>query len=83
MSRSKFRCPLPHAQIHLPPLCPHEALLLQNLLDKTIVALWRAHGDAMNSLLCSFEKDPDLPCQLAVPDSHITSRTKDPEDDIF
>ena len=41
----------PHAQIHLPPLSAHEALLFSNLLDRTIAALWRTHGDAMAALL--------------------------------
>lgn len=41
----------PRAQIHLPPLTTHEALLLSNLLDRTLAALWRTYGDAVGELL--------------------------------
>ena len=40
-----------HAQIHLPPLTGDEALLLVNLLDRAITAIWRAHADEMADLL--------------------------------
>ena len=36
-----------YAQLHLPPLDAHEALLLVAVCEKLIDALWRAHGDAM------------------------------------
>lgn len=45
----------PHAQIHLPPLSAQEALLLANLLDRAIAALWRTHGDAMADLLACLD----------------------------
>jgi hypothetical protein len=40
-----------HASIHLPPLDGHEALLLVNILDRLISAIWRAHGHAMRATL--------------------------------
>jgi hypothetical protein len=41
----------PHAQIHLPPLAPHDALALVNTLERAIAAIWRAHGLQMADLL--------------------------------
>lgn len=56
----------PHAQLHLPPLTAQEALLLSNLLDRAIAALWRAHGDAMAELLACLDRpDPDPPAHNA------------------
>ena len=37
----------PHAQIHLPPLSPRDALFAVAVLERAIAAIWRAHGDAM------------------------------------
>lgn len=37
----------PHAQLHLPPLDAHEALVLVAICERLIAAVWRAHGDAM------------------------------------
>ena len=54
---------LPHAQLHLPPLTPEEALLLCNLLDRAIAALWRTHGDAMADLLACIDPDATLPTE--------------------
>lgn len=39
-----------HAQIHLPPLSAHDALTAIAVLERAIVAIWRAHGDAMANL---------------------------------
>ena len=50
----------PHAQLHLPPLTAQEALLLCNLLDRAITALWRTHGDAMADLLACCDPDAAL-----------------------
>ncbi len=50
-----------HAQIHLPPLTGEEALLLCNLLDRAIVALWRTHGDAMADLLACIDPHAAMP----------------------
>ena len=36
-----------HAQLHLPPLSPQQALTLVTVLDRAIAAIRRAHGDAM------------------------------------
>jgi len=40
-----------HAQIHLPPLTPHEALRLVQCLERAVGAIWRAHGEEMSELL--------------------------------
>jgi hypothetical protein len=50
-----------HAQIHFPPLTGQEALLVVNLLDRVIAALWRTHGDAMADLLACCDPDAALP----------------------
>jgi hypothetical protein len=70
----------PHAQIHLPPLTSQEALLLCNLLDRAISALWRTHGDAMADLLASL--DPEAASQTA-PAGSVDSATVLPCDDDF
>lgn len=53
----------PHAQIHLPPLTADEALLIANLLDRAIAALWRTHGDAMADLLGCIDPDAGMPTE--------------------
>jgi hypothetical protein len=40
----------PHAQIHLPPLNPDQALALADVLERAIRAVWRAHGEDMADL---------------------------------
>jgi hypothetical protein len=40
-----------HARIHLPPLDPDQAVVLVNIMEKAIKAVWRAHGDAMADYL--------------------------------
>ena len=37
----------PHAQIHLPPLSPRDALTVVAVLEGAIAAIRRAHGDTM------------------------------------
>lgn len=49
--RKATHCRRPHAQVHLPPLHPDDALLLVNVLEKAIAAIWRAHGEAMGDCL--------------------------------
>jgi hypothetical protein len=73
----------PHAQIHLPPLTAHEALLLANLLDRAIAALWRTHGNAMADLLACL--DPDENRQTGPDDAHIATTTaaRGHDDDLF
>jgi hypothetical protein len=44
------RRPRPHAQLHLPALSPEQALLLVQVLERAIAALYRAHGEAMVEL---------------------------------
>jgi hypothetical protein len=63
----------PHAQIHLPPLTAEEALLLCNLLDRAICALWRTHGDAMGDLLACL--DPEAAMQAGPADSPCPATT--------
>jgi hypothetical protein len=41
----------PHAQLHLPSLEPEAALVVVNVLERAIQAIWRAHGDRMAELL--------------------------------
>ena len=36
-----------HARIHLPHLMGHEALLVANVMQRVVDAIWRAHGQAM------------------------------------
>jgi hypothetical protein len=38
-----------HAQLHLPPLSPREALTVVAILERTIAAIVRAHGDDMQT----------------------------------
>lgn len=47
MSRARAR----HAQLHLPPLRGEEACRLVNILERTIRAVWRAHGDEMADVM--------------------------------
>lgn len=70
-----------HAQIHLPPLTANEALLLVNLLDRAIAALWRTHGDAMADLLASL--DPHA--AVSTDPADVVATTTDPstDDDPF
>jgi hypothetical protein len=72
----------PHAQIHLPPLTAEEALLVANLLDRAIAALWRTHGDAMAELLACI--DPDASLQTETPDAQpaVTPRTGPADEDF-
>ncbi len=54
-----------HAQLHLPPLEPEAALVVVNVLEHAIQAIWRAHGDRMAEILyqryatAESEKRPD------------------------
>ena len=45
------RPPLPHPQIHLPPLDAGYALTLVDIFERAISAIWRAHGHSMAELL--------------------------------
>ena len=71
----------PHAQLHLPPLTAHEALLLCNLLDRAIAALWRTHGDAMADLLACC--DPDAALSSDPSDSIAPPAAEPCDDDLF
>jgi hypothetical protein len=52
MSTTKRRAKA-HAQLHLPELTGHEALLMAGILDRISSALWRAHGEQMCACLCA------------------------------
>lgn len=71
-----------HAQIHLPPLTADEALLVVNLLDRAIAALWRTHGDAMADLLACIDPDDAMATD---PDDAPSLAPTDlcPDDDSF
>ena len=47
MSKARAR----HAQLHLPPMRGEEACRLVNILERTIRAVWRAHGDEMADVI--------------------------------
>ena len=68
-----------HAQVHFPPLTGQEALLIVNLLDRVITALYRTHGDAMADLLACVD-----PGSLARPNPGdcTTQDSPAPTDDI-
>jgi len=69
----------PHAQIHLPPLGPHDALALVNVLERAIAAVWHAHGNQMADLLTA--RDMAAPSQ---PDAgRPTNRIPSADDDSF
>ncbi len=68
----------PHAQIHLPPLTAEEALLVANLLDRAIAALWRIHGDAMADLLACL--DPDANRQTDPADAQLAGDPATPDE---
>lgn len=44
------RPPLPHAQIHLPPMSADLALAVVDVLDRVVEAIWRTHGERMGEL---------------------------------
>lgn len=46
-----------HAQLHLPALSAKQALILVNVLEHAISAIYRAHGDAIADL-CAERIDP-------------------------
>jgi len=67
------RPPAPHAQIHLPALDASCALILVDVFERAIAAIWRVHGHAMADLQALrgietprppgavWESDPDGP----------------------
>ena len=71
----------PHAQLHLPPLTAHEALLLCNLLDRAITAIWRAHGHSMADLLACC--DPDAALSSDPTDTTVRSPAPLADDELF
>ncbi len=72
------RPPLPHSQIHLPPLDASYALTLVDIFERAITAIWRAHGDSMANLQALRGIDTPRP-----PDAVWTTYPVDPNDDCF
>ena len=66
------------ARIHLPPLDPDQAVVLVNILEKAIEAIWRAHGDAMADYLGRVAPD-SMP---RPPDAVWSGRELGREDDL-
>lgn len=58
-----------HAQLHLPPLSPDQALVCVHIFERLITAIWRAHGPAMHARLDEIHghAPPDPPASLAAP----------------
>ena len=69
-----------HAQVHFPPLTGEEALLVVNLLDRVITALYRTHGDAMADLLACVDPDASAALQTG-PDDQSTAPPSSPSSD--
>lgn len=72
------RPPPPHAQIHLPPLDTSCALILVDVFERAIAAIWRAHGDAMADLQAARGIETPTP-----PDAVWESDPGAPLDDCF
>jgi hypothetical protein len=72
------RPPPPHAQIHLPALDASCALILVDVFERAIAAIWRAHGDAMADLQALRGIETPRP-----PDAVWTSDPDGPSDDCF
>ncbi|MFH0798700.1 MAG: hypothetical protein V2A66_00805 [Pseudomonadota bacterium] len=51
----------PHAQIHLPTLDAPEALLLVEILERAVQAIWRTHGPSMADHLAASGVDTPKP----------------------
>ena len=51
----------PHAQFHLPPLDAGEALLLVEILERAVQAIWRTHGPSMADHLAGLRVDTPKP----------------------
>jgi hypothetical protein len=60
--------------LHLPPLNGHQALLLVDLCERLITAVWRAHGEEMVDV-----KANDLPLtRPATPEAPASDFDDDP-----
>lgn len=70
---SPRRPPPPHASVHFPSLDGHEALLLVNILDRLISAIWHAHGPAMRATLEAVHAP--VPSSRREPSTSNTTRT--------
>jgi hypothetical protein len=72
------RPPPPHPQIHLPALDASCALILVDVFERAIAAIWRAHGDAMADLQALRGIETPRP-----PDAVWESVSDGPHDDCF
>jgi hypothetical protein len=72
------RPPPPHAQVHLPSVDASTALVLVDVFERAIAALWRAHRHAMADLQARRGIETPRP-----PDAVWTRDTDDPHDDCF
>ncbi|MGH8696731.1 MAG: hypothetical protein ACREVS_09650 [Burkholderiales bacterium] len=79
--RPRRRTGTRRTQIHLPPLTAEQALLVADLLERAIRALWRAHGDAMADHLG--RTDPDRMLAYHSPDDVVTGKPDADEPDDF
>ena len=70
-----------HAQVHFPPLTGQEALLVVNLLDRVITAIYRTHGDAMADLLACVDPDASAALQTSPNNQSIGHPSSEPSDD--
>ena len=70
------RPPPPHPQIHLPALDARDALLLVDVFERALAAIWRAHGEGMAELL-AMRDDAGVP--ELVEDVH----PEPPDDTLF
>lgn len=68
-----------HAQLHLPPLDADQALTLVAILERTISAIWRAHGDPMSERL-SRARPLDADDR---PDDHVDDGDPNASDDTL
>ena len=79
---SPRRPPPPHANVHLPSLDGHQALIFVNILDRIISAIWRAHGHAMTAVL-EERRAPDSSALLEPSPSLLPAPGSEPDDFPF
>ncbi len=81
MPRSPRRYGTRRARIHLPPMSAGEALLLADIFERAIRALWRAHGDAIADHLGCVDPDRMLAWQ-SPGDVTVRKSARDAPDDF-
>lgn len=63
-----------HAQVHLPAMDPHEALLVADVFERISRAIWRTHGNGMADHLAM------LGIETPPPTDAVTSSDPAPDD---